>query len=59
MSLLHHEVIVGKHDCVEVESFETAKMRRGDLAPVPGDTDKADQTLLTRFDTSLQRASRT
>ena len=44
---------------VEVESFETAKMRRSDLAPVPGDANKANQTLLTRFDTSLQRALRT
>ena len=26
---------------VEVESFETAKMRRGDLTPVPSDTNKA------------------
>ena len=34
-------------------------MRRGDLAPVPGDANKADQALLTRFDASLERAFRT
>src|SRR6478672_13334666 len=59
MGILHHEIIVGEHDGVEVESFETAKMRRSDLAPVASDANKANQALLTRFDTSFQRTLRT
>ena len=55
--VLHLTEVVREQHGVEREALERAAVRRGDREPMPGDTDEADESLLTRFDRGLQRTT--
>lgn len=57
LGVLHHDVVVGEEDGVEVEFLEAALVHGGDGGAVAGDADIADEALVAGFEGGLEGAA--